>query len=189
MGGPAREPSALGLAHLGRADGAQLSEFPDSGSAEAAGALGAVRRAGLCGRRLLTPGRDDSPEEERPVNARGGGSRQKFQTGLEAPPRNAPFPAPSPAAGGGADLRGPAPHVLRARRRPRPAGVPGLRSHCAGARPGSAGPGRGLLGGASLRLRGRALLGPLMGDHRLAAGTLADVQTPVPALMALAGLA
>ncbi|XP_007453720.1 PREDICTED: basic proline-rich protein-like [Lipotes vexillifer] len=38
------------------------------------------------------PGREDSPEGERPVNARGHGSRQKFQTGFEAPPRNASYP-------------------------------------------------------------------------------------------------
>lgn len=118
---PGPAPSGPGLCSPGRVGGAQLSKVPDSGSAEAAEAPGAVRRAGVCRRRLSTGGLS---EGERPVNARRAGSRQKFQTGLEAPPRNASFSAPSPMQPiRGAQAAGaPPPTSLRARHRARCAG-------------------------------------------------------------------
>lgn len=116
-------------AHLGRVGGTQLPEVPDSGSAEAVGALG----GGQEGRSLWSTahyaGAKGLSGGERPVNARGVNSRQKFQTGLEAPPKNTSYPAlpqcsPSEA---------PNPCVRVTDLAPQ--SPPAVRCHCAGASP------------------------------------------------------
>lgn len=81
---------------------------------------------------------------ERPVNARRAGSRQKFQTGLEAPPRNASRSAHSPmqpirgAQGAGA----PPPRLCVRVTGPVPLAPQAVPSHCAGATSPRRQPGR-----------------------------------------------
>lgn len=114
----------------GRGGAQRSSEVPGSGSAGAAEGLTEARQVGVGQRLLWTPGRSTLSEGERPVNARGASSRQKFQTGLEAPPRPACGPAParrSPSDPGIGSASGPA----CALRPPRPRSM-AERSHCAG---------------------------------------------------------
>lgn len=135
-GGRAARPGALTRvwAHLGRLGGAgrgaaARSQVP--GRREAAEVLTEARQTGVGQRRLWTPGRSTLSKGERPVNARGASSRQKFQTGLEAPPRPACGPASvrrSPVDPGIGSASSPA----CALRLPRPRSL-AERSHRAGA--------------------------------------------------------
>lgn len=135
-GGRAARPGALTRvwAHLGRLGGARRSgAVPGSGSAEAAEGLTGARQAGVGQRRPWTPGRSTLCEGERPVNARGASSRQKFQTGLEAPPRLSCGPAPARRSPSGSGL-GSASRPACAPRPPRPRSQ-AERFQCAGAPP------------------------------------------------------
>lgn len=116
----------------GRGAAWRSSEVPGSGSAGAAGDLTEARQAGVGQRGLWTPGRSTLQEGEPPVNARGASSRQKFQTGLEAPPRLARGPAPAWCSGSSARGIGPASRLACAPRSPRLRSLP-ERSHCADA--------------------------------------------------------
>lgn len=95
---PSGNPQGRVWAHLRRVGGAQLSKVPDSGSAEGAGDLGAVRRAAVFGPPLPTPGRGDS---------RGGTARERARTQLAPKIPNRPrgpaqerlLPLPPPRCG------------------------------------------------------------------------------------------
>lgn len=138
-GAAGRSHSGMGSpGEAGRGAARRSSEVPGSGSAEAAGDLAEARQAGIGQRGLWTPGRSTLQEGERPVNARGASSRQKFQTGLEAPPRLVCGPAPSWYSRSGARGTGSASRPACAPRSPRPRSL-AKRSPCAGA------PLRGLL--------------------------------------------
>lgn len=117
-GRPGPGPSGPGQGSPGRVGGARLGRGPDSGRAEAAEAAGAVRRAGVCSRRLLTPG-------GRTLG--GGTARERAQNPLApkipnrprdpAQERLWPRPLSEAAYQRRPEHRGPAPASLRARRR------------------------------------------------------------------------
>ena len=126
---PSGNPQGQVWAHLRRVGGAQLSKVPDSGSAEGAGALGAVRRAGVFGPPLPTPGRG---------NSRGGTARERARTQLapkipnwpRGPAQERLLPPMWPIRGAqpaGAPPRRPCVRVVDA-------ASPDQRSQCAGAK-------------------------------------------------------
>lgn len=136
-GGRAAQPGDLarGWAHLGRLGGSQRGAAARSqvpGRRRPLGDLAEARQAGVRQRGLWTPGRSTLQGGERPVNARGVSSRQKFQTGLEAPPRRARGPAPAWCKRSGAGSIGSASRPACAPRSPRPRSL-AKRFQCAGA--------------------------------------------------------
>lgn len=152
---------------------------------------GAVRRTEVCRRQLSTTGQEDSLEGELPVNARGTDSRQKFQTGIEAPPKNSSYPAsfPMQPIRGAQPSGAPPPTSLRAGRRPRPpsASVPALslrrrRVSLAPAR------GREWLHRRAWRLRRCARPEPPLCPSRPVLGMSTDHQFAVPKPTSLTGL-
>ena len=172
-GGPFRSLQGWAWAHLRRVGGAPLSKVPDSGSAEGAGALGAVRRAGVFGPPLPTPGRGDS---------RGGTARERARTQLAPKIPNRPRgpaqerllpPHRLPDAAYQRHLAcwGSALTSLRARRRRRAAG-PALSSRRREVSSAPTRGGGGWLRGAAWRLRRQAgsevALGFLLPGSRVA---------------------
>lgn len=119
-GGPAPEGSGPGGGSPGAGGRGATPRGPSSGSAEAAGSPRSGQEVRVCRPQLSAPGPEDPLAGERPVNARGANSRQKFQTGLESPPKNASSPAPAPRSPSQAPGSRPRRSRPRKRRRPRP---------------------------------------------------------------------